>query len=99
MGYQGFQAVEASAAAGGAKNPAAVAASIGRKKYGKEKFQKAAAEGKKMKGVAPLKKAKKKKAKKTKKGAIAGMLAPKFAKPAFGGKRAPAFGSQPEEAL
>jgi len=42
--YMGFKKLEASIAAkGGVRNPAAVAASIGRKKYGKEKFQKAAA--------------------------------------------------------
>ena len=46
--YMGFKAVEKAAKAGGAKNPAAVAASIGRKKYGKKKFQKAAAAGKKL---------------------------------------------------
>ena len=37
-----FKAVAAAAKKGGAKNPAAVAAAIGRKKYGKAKFQKAA---------------------------------------------------------
>lgn len=31
---------------GGVRNPAAVAASIGRKKYGKERFQQLAAKGK-----------------------------------------------------
>jgi hypothetical protein len=46
--YMGFKAVEKAAAKGGAENPAAVAASIGRKKYGKKAFQKAAAAGKKM---------------------------------------------------
>ena len=46
--YMGFKAVEKAAKAGGAENPAAVAASIGRKKYGKKKFQKAAAAGKKL---------------------------------------------------
>ena len=34
----------------------AVAASIGRKKYGKKKFQEAAAKGKKLKGASPAKK-------------------------------------------
>lgn len=34
------------AAKGGVRDPGAVAASIGRKKYGKEKFQKLAAKGK-----------------------------------------------------
>lgn len=33
-------------ARGGVRNPAAVAASIGRKKYGKARFQKLAAKGK-----------------------------------------------------
>ena len=46
--YMGFKAVEKSAKKGGAENPAAVAAAIGRKKYGKTAFQKAAAAGKKM---------------------------------------------------
>jgi len=45
--YQGFEAVEKEAAAGGARNPAAVAAEAGRKKYGKAKFQKGAALGRK----------------------------------------------------
>jgi hypothetical protein len=46
--YMGFKAVEKSAKKGGAENPAAVAAAVGRKKYGKAAFQKAAAAGKKM---------------------------------------------------
>jgi len=46
--YMGFKAVEKSAKKGGAENPAAVAAAVGRKKYGKAAFQKAAATGKKM---------------------------------------------------
>jgi hypothetical protein len=33
------------------RDPGAVAAAIGRKKYGKAKFQKAASQGKKMKGA------------------------------------------------
>jgi hypothetical protein len=45
--YMGFKAVMAAAKKGGARDPAAVAASIGRKKYGKEKFQAMAAAGKK----------------------------------------------------
>jgi hypothetical protein len=73
MAYLGFKAVEASAAAGGARNPAAVAASIGRKKYGKAKFQKAAASGKKMG----------KKRRKAKPGAMAGMLQSKFMKKGY----------------
>ena len=40
-----FKAVEKAAAAGGAENPGAVAAAIGRKKYGKAKFQAMAAAG------------------------------------------------------
>jgi hypothetical protein len=45
--YMGFAAVKKAVAAKGARNPAAVAAYIGRKKYGKEKFQAMAAAGKK----------------------------------------------------
>ena len=44
-----FAAVEASARKSGARNPAAVAAAAGRKKYGKAKFQKLAAAGRKKK--------------------------------------------------
>jgi hypothetical protein len=46
--YEGFKAVEASAAKSGASNPAAVAAAAGMKKYGKKKFEESAHEGKKM---------------------------------------------------
>ena len=42
-----FAALEKVAEAGGARNPGAVAASIGRKKYGKARFQKMAAQGRK----------------------------------------------------
>lgn len=42
-----FKAVEKAAKKGGAKDPAAVAAMVGRKKYGKEKMAKMAAAGKK----------------------------------------------------
>lgn len=56
--YTGFKKL-AGSLEGKVRNPGAVAASIGRKKYGKAKFQKAAAEGKKMKGMKPKKKAKK----------------------------------------
>lgn len=42
-----FAALEASIAAGGAKNPAAVAAAIGRKKYGAKKMTKMAVKGRK----------------------------------------------------
>lgn len=44
--YMGFQKTEKALAAKGAKNPSALAAWIGRKKYGKTKFQAAAAKGK-----------------------------------------------------
>lgn len=42
-----FKALKKAVAAGGARNPGAVAASIGRKKFGKKKFQKMASEGRK----------------------------------------------------
>lgn len=42
-----FAAVEKAAAASGAENPAAVAAAIGRKKYGAKKFAKMGAAGRK----------------------------------------------------
>lgn len=44
-----FAAVEKSAAASGARDPAAVAAVIGRKKYGAEKMAKLSAAGRKKK--------------------------------------------------
>jgi hypothetical protein len=54
MAYMGFQKLESSIAArGGVRNPAAVAASIGRKKYGKSAFQKAASRGESMRGATP----------------------------------------------
>lgn len=40
-----FRKVETSAREGGAKDPAAVAAAVGRKKYGKERFQQLARQG------------------------------------------------------
>lgn len=46
--YMGFQKTKKELAAKGAKNPSALAAWIGRKKYGKEKFQAAAVKGKKL---------------------------------------------------
>ena len=46
--YMGFKKLEKAVAKGGADNPGAVAASIGREKYGKKKFQKAAAQHKKL---------------------------------------------------
>jgi hypothetical protein len=46
MAYLGFNKLKAKISArGGVRNPGAVAAAIGRKKYGKKKFQKAAASG------------------------------------------------------
>jgi hypothetical protein len=42
-----FKAVEAEAAASGARNPAAVAAAVGRKKYGAKGMAKMAARGRK----------------------------------------------------
>lgn len=41
-----FAALEKSVAAGGARNPGAVAAAIGRRKYGKARFQGLATRGK-----------------------------------------------------
>lgn len=58
MAYLGFNKLKAKVAKGGASNPGAVAAAIGRKKYGKKKFQAAAAKGKKLKGAKPAKKGK-----------------------------------------
>lgn len=52
MAYEGFKALVKKGV------PPGAAANIGRKKYGKAKFQKAAAEGKKMKGMKPLKRSK-----------------------------------------
>ena len=46
MAYEGFKKLAA-------ETSPAIAASIGRKKYGKKKFQKAASEGKKLKGAKP----------------------------------------------
>lgn len=59
MAYQGFKAVERSAAASGARNPAAVAAAAGRAKYGAKKFESYAAKGKSMRGARPMEHAKK----------------------------------------
>jgi len=42
-----FKAVEKSAAKSGAEDPAAVAAAVGRKKYGQKKMTKLAVKGKK----------------------------------------------------
>ena len=56
MAYVGFNKLKEKVAEGGARNPGAVAAAIGRKKYGKKKFQKAAASGKSMEHMKPLSK-------------------------------------------
>ena len=53
MAYMGFKKLE-SKLSGKVSNPGAVAASIGRKKYGAKAFNKAAAEGKSMKGYSHL---------------------------------------------
>jgi hypothetical protein len=52
MAYVGFQKLKGQLAQKpGIRNPGAVAASIGRKKYGKARFQAAAAKGQKMRGM------------------------------------------------
>lgn len=52
MGYLGFKKLESKIAArGDVRNPGAVAATIGRKKYGKKRFQKAAAADHAMRGL------------------------------------------------
>lgn len=51
MAYTGFAKLKEILAKKGAKNPDALAASIGRKKYGKSEFQKHAASGTSMKNV------------------------------------------------
>ena len=49
MAYEGFKKVEASVAKEpGVRDPDAVAAAIGRKKYGAKKFNKAASTGRKL---------------------------------------------------
>jgi len=54
MAYVGFSALKSELAhKPGVTNPGALAASIGRKKYGTKKFNKAAAEGHSMKGEKP----------------------------------------------
>ena len=59
MAYVGFSALKSKIAArGGVSNPGAVAAAIGRKKYGAAKFNKAAHQGKSMRGMAAAKAAK-----------------------------------------
>jgi len=52
MAYVGFEKLKQQIGAkGGVRNPGAVAASIGRKKYGKKRFQRYAAKGKSMRGA------------------------------------------------
>lgn len=52
MAYEGFDKLKGEIAAkGNVRNPSAVAASIGRKKYGKKAFQRAAASGRSMRGM------------------------------------------------
>jgi hypothetical protein len=50
MAYVGFSKLAKELAKKGVRDPKALAAHIGRKKYGKKKFQEAAAKGKKLKG-------------------------------------------------
>lgn len=51
MAYVGFKKLSKKLASKGVRDPDAVAAAIGRKKYGAKKFQKAAASGKSMRGM------------------------------------------------
>ena len=53
MPYTGFKKLTKQLAKKGAKDPKALAAAIGRKKYGKAKFQKAAKGGKTLRGTKP----------------------------------------------
>lgn len=55
MAYMGFKKLESKLSKQGVRDPGAVAASIGRKKYGTEKFNKAAAEHKKMMNMKGIK--------------------------------------------
>lgn len=56
MAYTGFAKLKAMLAKKGARNPGAVAASIGMKKYGKKKMEQHAHSGTSMKNVSPKKK-------------------------------------------
>lgn len=57
--YMGFDKLKSRLASrGGVSNPGALAASIGRKKYGARRFQRAATTGQSMRGMKPLHKAK-----------------------------------------
>ena len=52
MAYEGFAKLKGKIAAkGDVRDPGAVAAAIGQKKYGKKAFQKSAASGTKMRGM------------------------------------------------
>lgn len=51
-----FKAIEEKAAKSGAKNPKAVAATVGMKKYGKKKMASMAAKGRKRAAKKPMKK-------------------------------------------
>ena len=53
MAYYGFNKLKSMVHG---RNPGAIVASIGREKYGKKKFQKAAAEGKSLRGAHALRK-------------------------------------------
>jgi hypothetical protein len=55
MAYLGFGKLSKELESKGVKDPKGAAAAIGRKKFGKKKFQKAAAEGKSLKNSKPLK--------------------------------------------
>lgn len=50
MAYMGFNKLTKELTKKGVRDPKALAASIGRKKYGKKKFQEAAAKGKSLNG-------------------------------------------------
>lgn len=51
MAYMGFSKIKEALSAKGAKKPGALAAWIGRRKYGKAKFQSAASHGTSMRGM------------------------------------------------
>lgn len=51
MAYVGFDKLKSKLAGKGIKNPGGLAASIGRSKYGKKKFNTAAAKGKSLRGA------------------------------------------------
>lgn len=55
MSYIGFSGLEKKLAAKGIRHPGALAAVIGRHKYGKKKFNKAAASGHSLRGAKPMK--------------------------------------------